>query len=105
MENNGDYLIYEPPYLDFGSKKSILRVTFGYFRINGFLDNIKCDDIIAIISRYLVEESILKIGKNNKAINKFDKSEKYISQIAALNKEFIIGLVNELYEPKRMLSN
>ena len=76
---------------DFMTRDEILVVVFGYFRDVGFLDyNVKSDDFVNIVSKYITEKSI-KIGnpENNIRINAFKgRSASYVD---ILNKQFMVA--------------
>ena len=58
---------------DFMSSKTTIAVIFGYFRLNGLLKyNIKYDDIVNIIKKFLIEKNIIKIDIHGECINAFD---------------------------------
>ena len=79
---------------DFMSAGTTTAVIFGYFRKQRFLTyNIKCDDFVSIISKYLIYP-IIKIGKNNQTINAFDS--KKIDFISASNKQLVFAICVKL---------
>ena len=87
-------------FLDFLKFDEVRLVVYGYFWSCKFLEyNIKCDDFIKIIAKYINHNSIT-IGDDHKIINFFDN--KAVHQVDSLNKDFIIVSNRTL---QQMLSN
>ena len=76
-------------FLGVMSGNSIGLLVFGYFRIQRFFEhNVRCDDFINIISKYITEKKI-KIGNNNTNVDVFDGG--IINYVDALNKQFFVA--------------
>ena len=76
-------------YFDFFNHDTKIAVISGYFRRSGYLDyNVKLDDLILIVNKYLKTKTI-KFGENITTIN--SQTYKHCV-IDALNDKFIIAI-------------
>ena len=61
------------PNFEFMNRHTAVTLAFGYFRLNDFFGyNVKCDDFISIISKYIIStaQSTIKLKfKQNDPIN------------------------------------
>ena len=85
---------------DFINRQTAISVIVGYFRLCGLLEfNIKCDDLINIISKYINENEIKVDNDKNIHIDPFDNNR--VNTMDCLDKQFIVAT---RYKPGQLLS-
>ena len=80
---------------DFMKHETTVAVTFGFLRLNGFLEyNVKWDDFVSIISNYITyKHNNIKVIANKTTIHAFDDNLR-VKCIDSLNKQFIVAVTD-----------
>ena len=85
------------------TRASTIALVFGYTRKHWHLEyNVKLDDFVNVISKYLAAPQI-KVGKYHQNIDAFNEKEVRLSDIYGLNETFIVARVS-VSNLRKMLS-
>ena len=84
-----DESVWDLNNIEWINHSTIIAVINGYFRSSQFFDyNIRCDDFIKIVYKYLSERNV-SFGKNCKLINAFTAG---VSDISLLNNGIVVSV-------------